>query len=203
MMVNSSDLPLFPLGMVLFPSGRMKLRIFEPRYVNLVKFCMKEQQGFGVVGIAQGNEAGEPAEPFSVGVIVHIVDFETLPDGLLGLTIEAHQRFEIKRRWIDEERLQHAEIELLPDYADESLDSSHHELQRLIQGVFPELEAEYGYDTPQFDNAAWVLGRLAEVLPLPLAYKAELLQCSSAAEALDDLQSRLQRADQQSASRHF
>lgn len=202
-MSEEGSLPLFPLGTVLFPGGRMKLRIFEPRYLNMVKQCMQEGSGFGVVGIAEGNEAGTPATPFDVGVVVNIIDFEQLPEGLLGLTIEGQQRFSIDERWIDAEQRQCAEVNYLPSYDKLPLLSNHQEFKRILSPIFPQLQTEYGYEQAHYDDAAWVLGRLVEILPLPLPLKVELLSYDHPHDALNDLAQRMQRADEQIASRHF
>ena len=72
-------LPLFPLKSVLFPGGKLELRIFERRYLDLVAECARTSSGFGVCLILQGEEAGAPAEPAAVGTLARIIDFETLP----------------------------------------------------------------------------------------------------------------------------
>ena len=76
---------LFPLNIVLFPGGPLPLRIFETRYVDMVRRCMRESEKFGVVLIREGNEVG-PAETVDVGTLAEIVDFHQLSDGLLGLS---------------------------------------------------------------------------------------------------------------------
>ncbi len=78
-------IPLFPLNIVLFPDGPLPLRIFETRYVDMVRTCMREDRGFGVVLISAGLEAG-PAETYDVGTTAKITDFHQLPNGLLGLS---------------------------------------------------------------------------------------------------------------------
>jgi len=90
-------IPLFPLNIVLFPDGPLPLRIFETRYVDMVRTCMREDRGFGVVLISAGLEAG-PAETYDVGTTAKIIDFHQLPDGLLGLSCVGQQRFRILRK---------------------------------------------------------------------------------------------------------
>ena len=94
-----SELPLFPLSGVLFPFGRVPLKIFEPRYLDLVRDCMKSSSPFGVVWIRRGAEVvqrGRAApELGDYGTCAHIVDWDQLPNGLLGITIEGAQRFEL------------------------------------------------------------------------------------------------------------
>jgi len=95
--VESVDIPLFPLNTVLFPGGPLSLRIFEPRYLDLVRDCTRNGSGFGVCLILQGREAGEPAVPAAVGTFARIVDFYTLSDGLLGIRAEGGERFRVER----------------------------------------------------------------------------------------------------------
>src|SRR6185503_20499344 len=83
---SSAEIPLFPLNTVLFPGGPLPLRIFEPRYVDMVRYCMRERAPFGVVLIRAGTEVGQVTSAADVGTSARIVDFFQLPDGLLGIT---------------------------------------------------------------------------------------------------------------------
>ncbi|WP_101757630.1 LON peptidase substrate-binding domain-containing protein [Oceanicoccus sp. KOV_DT_Chl] len=93
-----ATIPLFPLGSVLFPQGRMSLQIFEPRYLDLVSRCLKDDSGFGVVWLRQGREVHKPEQAVDprfaqVGCYATIVDWDSLPNGLLGITIEGNKNF--------------------------------------------------------------------------------------------------------------
>ena len=89
------NIPLFPLHTVLYPHGRMPLRIFEPRYVDMVSECMKTGRGFGVCLIRQGSETGPAATCFNTGTYAEIIDFSRQADGLLTITIEGKRRFKV------------------------------------------------------------------------------------------------------------
>ena len=91
------EIPLFPLSTVLFPGGPLQLRIFEPRYLAMVRECARANSAFGVCLILRGREAGVPAQPEAVGTLARISDFYTLPDGLLGIGAEGGQRFRVLR----------------------------------------------------------------------------------------------------------
>ena len=80
------ELPLFPLNTVLFPGGPLPLRIFEPRYLDMVSRCLREQTGFAVVLIGEGNEATGATQFVAIGTEARIVDFDRLEDGLLGIS---------------------------------------------------------------------------------------------------------------------
>ena len=92
------DLPLFPLANVLFPGGHLPLRIFEPRYIDLVRECARTGRGFGVCLILEGREAGQPAIPAAVGTLATITDFHTREDGLLGIDAIAENYWHIHRQ---------------------------------------------------------------------------------------------------------
>ena len=85
------EAPIFPLNTVLFPGGVLPLRIFEPRYLDMVSDCMKNGTGFAVNLISEGREAGQPAEFRSLGTLTQIVDFDKLDDGFLGITAIGQQ----------------------------------------------------------------------------------------------------------------
>ena len=85
--MTTIKIPLFPLSTVLFPSGVLPLRIFEPRYLSMVSDCMRNESEFGVVLITQGREAGQPAQFHHTGTLARIIDFDQLDDGFLGITM--------------------------------------------------------------------------------------------------------------------
>ena len=95
---------------MLFPDGPLPLRIFETRYVDMVRRCMREEQRFGVALIREGNEVG-PAETFEVGTLAKIVDFHQLSDGFLGLSCLGEQRFRIHSRSRQADGLNLAQVE--------------------------------------------------------------------------------------------
>src|SRR3569623_49234 len=116
-MAKRLHLPLFPLNSVLFPGGVLPLRIFEPRYMEMVSVCMKEQSGFGVSLILSGKEVGEAATTYEVGTLVNIIDWDQRDDGLLGITVQGQQRFRIHATNVRSSQLVMAEVELLDEAA--------------------------------------------------------------------------------------
>lgn len=95
MRIPERDLPLFPLNAVLFPRMALPLHVFEPRYREMIARCMREEIGFGVVLIKEGEEVGGPAEPFPVGCIARILDVKKHPDGRMHLVTMGVVRFRI------------------------------------------------------------------------------------------------------------
>ena len=182
----SRTLPLFPLGSLVFPGGPLPLRIFEPRYVNLVKRCMQTDSGFGVVLLFRGNEAGTAeATTAGIGTEVRIIDFDRLPDGLLGITCRGQQRFRILRAWREADGLNMAEVEDLPAPPIISIPADLRFLAEILERVMPELGEDYAALEARYDDAQWVSCRLAEVLAMETFERQALLE-------LDDPLDRLQ-----------
>jgi hypothetical protein len=183
--VNS--IALFPLNMVLFPAGRLPLRIFETRYVDMVRRCMREAQEFGVVLIREGKEVG-PAETFDVGTLAKIVDFHQLSDGLLGLSCVGQRRFRIRNRSRQADGLNLADVEGLPPEPAMTVPARHARLPELLKNVLPQLGEGYADMEMHLDDAAWVGHRLAEILPIPLADKQRYLELDDPIQRLEALE---------------
>lgn len=179
-----TSLALFPLNIVLFPDGPLPLRIFETRYVDMVRSCMREDRGFGVVLIRAGNEVG-PADTFDVGTIAKITDFNQLPDGLLGLSCVGRERFRILSKRVAKDGLNLADVELLPAEPKVPVPPQHARLAELLATVLPQLGEVYTDMEMFLDDASWVSHRLAEILPLPLPQKQALLELGGPLERLD------------------
>ena len=98
---TGGEIPLFPLSSVLLPYGQLPLQIFEQRYLDLVRTCMKSDTGFGVIWIRQGSEvpgtAGSKLVLGDNGTYARIVDWDQLSNGLLGITIEGRQTFSVNQ----------------------------------------------------------------------------------------------------------
>lgn len=171
----STSLPLFPLGTVLFPGGPLSLRVFEPRYLDMTRSCLRSGTPFGVVLILEGAEVGAVERTAATGTCARVVDFDTLPDGLLGVVCLGEQRFRIVRRWQQADGLHLGQIEYLPDDAPCALPEEFAHLAELLREVLPRLGA-YAYGRAQYEDAGWIANRLAEVLPLTLPERLTLLE---------------------------
>ena len=172
----SQTIPLFPLGVVLFPGGPLKLRIFEARYVDMVGRCMREEQPFGVALLVEGQEAGGPALTAPIGTSARIVDFERLKDGLLGITAIGERSFQIVSRQRQADGLNLAQVDWLPAEAPASVPAEGAHLVKLLQYALPQLQPLYDLSTAQYHDAGWVSARLVEILPLPLPEKQRCLE---------------------------
>jgi Lon protease-like protein len=181
-----SEVPLFPLNAVLFPGGRLPLRIFEQRYMDMAKACLREDSAFGVCLIREGREVGAPATPTQVGCLARIGHWDMPQLGLLEITALGLRRFRIVERTVEGSGLARASIELMAEDVDAGIPASCAGCVRLLERV---IEQQAGiFESPhRLDSASWVSARLAELLPLPLPAKQELLELSDARTRLERL----------------
>jgi len=187
---TSASIPLFPLHTVLFPGGPLRLRIFEPRYLDMVSRCMREDSGFGVALIIAGQEAGA-ARTVEIGTLARIVDFEQLDDGLLGITARGERRFRIVHVHQESDGLNVCQVEWRADEARAEVPPQHAVLAELLQRAIEQIGPAYGELTPAYEDATWVSMRLAEILPLAPIERQELLELNDGPERLQWLQTRL------------
>jgi len=189
------SIPLFPLNTVLFPGGVLPLRIFEPRYLDMVSECLKTDSGIGVVLIRNGQEVGELAETYDVGTLTHIRYWHKRPDGLLGVTLQGEQRFRILSTDVRPNQLIIAEVELLPEPPFIPVTTTHQQLVDLLKQIIAQLEPPYTTLTPAYENASWVSARLLELLPFDLLDKQKLLMTEDAGQRLDAITTMLHKMD--------
>lgn len=174
--MEPATLQLFPLNTVLFPGGPLPLRIFEARYLDMVRRGLKEQTPFGVALILAGAESDTDPKVADIGTSARVVDFDTLPDGLLGITCIGERRFRILRRWQQADGLNVGEVEYLPGDAECAVPAEFSHLGELLREVLPKLGGAYMYVDARYEDAGWVGNRWAEILPLTMTERLELLQ---------------------------
>jgi hypothetical protein len=171
---------------VLFPGGRLPLRIFESRYMDMAKRCMKEDAPFGVCLIVQGKEVGEPAIPAPLGTLARINDWDMPQLGMLHIIAKGGRRFRILERRVQPDGLAVASVELMEEDADSAVPEACRTCVRLLERVI-EQQAALFEPPHRLESASWVSARLVEVLPLPLPAKQELLELSDASVRLERL----------------
>jgi Lon protease-like protein len=191
MSASFASIPLFPLHTVLFPGGPLRLRIFEPRYLDMVSRCMREDSGFGVALIVAGSEAGGSAQTVEIGTLARIVDFEQLEDGLLGITARGERRFRIVHVHQESDGLNVCQVEWREDEVRAEVPPQYAVLAELLRRAVEQIGPAYGELTPAYEDATWVGMRLAEILPLAPIERQELLELNDGPERLHWLQSRL------------
>ena len=186
---TGTSLPLFPLHGVLVPGAALDLRIFERRYLDMVGECGRNGSGFGVCLIMEGSEARAPATAVAFGTEAVIEDFGNTPEGLLSLRVRGRRRFHVLRTRVRDSGLIVADIEYLADAASASrLRPEHALLAELLRRILLQIASDHAEPAPMlFENAAWVGWRLAELLPLQMPQRQELLQLDDPHARLDQL----------------
>lgn len=183
--MTHTDIPLFPLRTVLFPDGYLKLRIFEQRYIDMVRECSLKACCFGVCLINNPEDTNRPANHMRVGTTAEICDFSILDDGLLGISVHGRQKFIIQKTRMRDNGLLMAEVQTLDETDPVDLPDEFSVLS-MITGRFME---QAGNNYPSFQpqhlqDANWVAYRLAELLPLENSEKQVLLQTGDPLERL-------------------
>jgi uncharacterized protein len=186
--MSRDPVPLFPLKTVLYPGGVLPLRIFETRYLDMIRRCLRNKQPFGVVAISEGAEVG-PAETFPVGTLADVVDWRQESDGVLGITVVGGERFEVIDKSMQKDGLYVGRIDKLEPEDYVTLPPEHEDLAQLLRQVLPKIGSVYPHVAEAYDDATWVGYRLAEMLPLSLEDKQACLAMSDALERLDRLRS--------------
>ncbi|HWP94709.1 MAG TPA: LON peptidase substrate-binding domain-containing protein [Gammaproteobacteria bacterium] len=186
-MSNLTELPLFPLKTVLFPGGPLPLRIFEARYLDMVSRCLKDDAGFGVCLIHEGEETGTAAF-HRFGTVARIRDWGNTPEGLLAvIAVGTETCFRIHELRVQPDRLNVGLVELLDPEPSEKLDEMYEPFAELLRDLFDRLPDYYALVERRFDDAAWVSCRLAELLPLNLPQKQYLLELHDPRQRLEIL----------------
>ena len=180
-----TTIPLFPLGTTLFPDGLLPLRIFEVRYLDMIRRCLAEQTGFGVVALLSGREVRTPegGEQLALaGTMARIDSHDSPMPSLLHIRCTGTQRFRLKQSHQGKYGLWMGEAEILPDDSVQEipakLQKTADRLGQFIAGLLkdrtPESEMPVGRPF-RLDDAGWVANRWAELLPLTVAQKQSLL----------------------------
>lgn len=170
-------LPLFPLHSVLVPGGALGLRVFEPRYLDLVRECGRSGGTFGICLILEGSEAGAPATPAAWGTEAVIEDFDRDEDGLLVLQVRGARRFRVRQVRVRDNGLVVAGVEWQPDDPQAPVRPEHALLRDVLAGILEQAGSDpYAVPKARMQDAAWIGWRLAELLPLEDGQRLGLLQ---------------------------
>ncbi len=205
-MSDTAWLPLFPLKTVLFPGGVLLLRVFETRYVDMVRACMKTESPFGVVAIRSGTEVGKAAEPYTVGTHAHIVEWDMLELGVLLLQTRGGARFRILETRVQNNQLLEARTEAihsdetnLAANSENALTVCSHVLRVVMDELLERATADAGshfvqpFPEPhQLDHAGWVANRWCEMLPIEHDEKQSLLEITDDGERILRVEAYLQ-----------
>jgi Lon protease-like protein len=186
-----SRVPLFPLRTVLFPGGGLPLKIFEQRYSDMTKACLRDDQPFGVCLITRGEEVGRDGgaapEFAAVGTLAQIVNFDMPQLGILHVSTTGLGRFRVESHAVTPSGLATGEIVPIPPEPSLALPEKHAQLARLLEAIAARVGPDGFPAAPRYDDASWVGYRLAELLPLPLSIKQSMLEINDAGIRLDAL----------------
>jgi len=186
------NVPLFPLNSVVLPKGRIPLQLFEPRYIDMLTRCLKEDRGFVIVLLREGGETFRGAAFYDIGTYVRIIDFQQLDNGLLGITVEGESKVSVVRSWQQEDGLNLGDVECLMSEAESDIPERYHELPSVLKALFrhPVIK-DLGMEV-DYDDARQVGWRLTELLPLDKQEKQRLAELQDPLERLDRLQNLLE-----------
>ncbi|AVS68576.1 peptidase S16 [Paracidovorax avenae] len=185
-----SSLPLFPLGTVLFPGGLLALRVFEVRYLDMVRKCRQAGAPFGVVALTDGHEVRQasaaPEKFHDVGTLAAISELDDSHPGLIAMKAQGSERFRIVRRQLLPHGLWIADIEQLPPDVAVPVPPDLRKAAAALEQVLARLRDRNPDDSSlplpsaaQLDDCGWVANRWCELLPVPIDLKQQLMQLDS------------------------
>jgi Lon protease-like protein len=187
-MNSSFEIPLFPLSAHLMPGGRISLRIFEPRYVRMIKESCKADTGFGICMLnAKGNK-DRNEHIYSIATFAKVIDFDLLDNGFLGVTVEGIKCFDIKSITTESDGLRLGECQWLDEWTVQSAEYSIAPIDKKLIEIFdkyPELQTLY--ESPKFSDPIWVIYRWLELIPVDAEKKQHLMQQKDYLKALSFL----------------
>jgi Lon protease-like protein len=173
------EIHIFPLNTVLFPDGVLPLKIFEQRYLDMTKACLRDNAPFGVCLIREGSEVGRPAVPHPVGTVATITQWDMPQLGLFHLETRGGARFRVLETQVSTNGLVSGRVEILSEDAAAEMEEA---CQQVLKAIIDKAGAQHFPAPLRIDDPAWVSYRLAEVLPLELPARQALLEMDEPAE---------------------
>ena len=185
--MKTNNLPIFPLGIVALPGTIQNLQIFEPRYVNMIKDCMENDHGFVIV--FQKDLGGGDYEISKKGSYVEIIDFNNLPNGLLGITVKCINKVSIKDLTQLPDGLNIAQTYPLidPEVDDQALLAEFSEISNILSQLVKHPRVVDMQIEIDFNSADSVAYHLAGLIPIPWSHKQNLLEAFDASQRLNIL----------------
>jgi Lon protease-like protein len=185
------EIHVFPLNTVLFPDGVLPLKVFEQRYIEMTKACLRDQRPFGVCLIREGREVGAAAVPETVGCLATIEHWDMPQLGVFQLVTRGGARFRIREMTVAPNHLISATVDpIAPDSAAGGMDAL---CREVLQAIMEKVGVERFPSPARLDDPAWVGYRLAEILPLDARTRQEFLELTDAGERLARLRKLLEK----------
>jgi uncharacterized protein len=191
------EIPLFPLETVLFSGGRLPLRLYDPRHLDMIARCLKRAHGFGVVLTRQFRAAAKApalredavarAGIFAIGTYATVVDFNPLDHGMLGIVCRGEAKFRVLDSFADATGQLLGSVRFLPEERPQALAAEHQPLLDVLRELMLQPSVQRLRLNVNFDDARSVSWRLAELLPLEPEIKQGLLQMNLPRERLTEL----------------
>ena len=187
-----AHIPLFPLPLVVFPGGRLHLQILETRYIDMVKSCLREGDGFGVIMITEDDQFLRDLEQqlpvvSRFGTYCTIVDFDLLPNGMLGIIVEGVKKFVIHHEYEQADRLMMGDVKFLPDETPVKMPRDRGHLTSLLESLMSHKAVQRLGLVCDMNQAGEVSARLTELLPCPNEFKQRMLEIKDPLVRLRDL----------------
>jgi uncharacterized protein len=179
------DLPLFPLGTVLFPGSRLPLRIFEPRYREMLRDCLRDATDFGVCLIQEGKEVGSPAMPADMGCLASIIEWDMPEPDLYHVITAGTERFRVLTTRVQDDGLLRGDVVTLEPEAGVPVPESHALCVQVLRQLIERVGDGWFPPPHRFEDASWVSYRLAEVLPFDALEKQRMLVANDPLARLD------------------
>ena len=189
-----TSIPIFPLNTVLYPGSQLPLKIFEQRYLDMTKACVRDATPFGVCRIREGQEVGLPAVPEQIGCTALIAQWEMPHLGVFHLQTRGQQPFRILHQATQSNGLIRAEVEFLAEAAGEVIPETFALCRRVLEQIVEKVGVDYFLPPLAYDDPRWTSYRLAEVLPLEAQDKQGLLELRDDGARLEQLHAYLQQA---------
>lgn len=191
--MNLQTIALFPLHTVLFPGGPLLLRVFETRYLDMIRRSLKGEQDFGIIQIQTGSE-GETSSIYSTGTIARIVDWSQGDDGILGIVVHGGDRFRVLQAETLPDGLNVGRVNVLDEDPGTLVPVEYALMAEVLEKILNGLEEQYASVSRDMRNAGWVANRLAELLPLDMVDKQKCLEIAEPLTRLRQLQGMIQEA---------
>lgn len=189
------EIPIFPLNTVLFPGGLLPLRIFEARYVDMIKTCLRDASVFGVCQILEGKEVGKPALPAPIGCTARISRWDTPSPGLFKVMCVGERPFRVVDHWSQADGLIKARVECLPASEPQALPPRYAVLAEFLRDLLEKFGQRHFEPPAKFEDVAWVSHRLSEMLPFDPVDKLRMLETVAPAQKLALLEQLMRNLD--------
>ncbi|MDC0664048.1 LON peptidase substrate-binding domain-containing protein [Marinobacter sp. SS21] len=191
MTLSSMHVPLFPLNSIVLPRGRIPLQLFEPRYIDMLTRCLKDDRGFVIVLLREGAETSTTAAFYDIGTYVRIIDFQQLENGMLGITVEGEAKVAVTRTWRAPDGLNMGDVAHLLDEEVWAIPEAFSDLSAVLRALFRHPVVSDLNMQVDFDDAREVGWRLTELLPIDKQEKQRLVELQDPIERLGRLKALL------------